>query len=647
MEIYIAFGVVAAVMLGITFLFFHYKNWLLLKKNRAYIAMLFTLLLAVAADVLCGAAEVYLALDREWVEPVSRIFMSVCVMWLFFFLCLYDLSMVGRLRLVRTNGFRLLTSLLIAVSVLSVAAPLLGDNGLYNVQRCAYHPVIHLLQVLSAVLFICLGVTQIIRQEEELLRREYLIMMGTHILLLCDIAVQNIIHARNLISYLTMSQVLIFYYILLHNHDQYVSFTSRCFNRNGFQKILEEKAGYKEDFSCLGICVNNVESITNFCDEAEIHGLLKQLGTILKNSCGRHRVYQIHSFEYMVVLQDSQTAEWMHTYLRTHIPPYFRIHDKNVPLLCGFYAVNFFDAGYDRTSFNRIISSMRRLTMGQTDRDELLQYNGENQKKIQQNLDAMQLVSQCIAQHFFELDCAVLQPLDETAAACEMILCKRTGVAEVISQERIWKIASDFGSLRQVGYIMMELVCRELVNRDRQQKIKQRVHINLTSGQIANETLAAKYIDILKSYGIARNRICVEVTLDLTVNYDGLLKALAVFRENGVQLLLDQFGVTVCNLKNVLNMPFDGVKVNHYMVAKFCEGDSHQLTYLIRMLNNKNWRIYLDGIDNLTNVDTLRGMSVYAVQGMAVTRQTARQIAGLMKIPQQEGEETEGRYRNA
>lgn len=646
MEIYIAFGVVAAIMLGVTFLFFHYKNWLLLKKNRAYIAMLLALLLAVAADVICGAGIIYLSWDKEAVELVSRIIMSVCALCLFFFLCLYDLAMVGKLRLVRTVWFRLLTAVLILVGLVSVAVPLSGNAFLYDAHHFSYYPVIHLMQVLVLSLFTCLGAGQIVSEKAELLRREYLVMLATHILLLCDIVVQNIINARNLISYLTLSQVLIFYYILLHNHDQYISFTSRCFNRSGFQKLIEEKARYKEDFSCLGICINNVESITNFCDEVEIHGVLKQLGRILKNSCGRHRVYQIHSFEYMVVLQDTQTVEWVHNYLRTHIPAYFRIHDKNVSLLCGFYAVNFFDAGYDKTSFNRIISNMRKITMGQANQAELLQYNGENQKKIQRDLNTMQVVSQSIAQHSFDLDCAVLQPLDETESACEMILCKRTGVAEVISQERIWKIASDFGSLRQVGYIMMELVCREIVNRDRQQKIKRKIHINLTSGQIANETLAAKYIDILKSYGIARSRICVEVTLDLTVNYDGLLRALAVFRENGVQLLLDQFGVTVCNLKDVLNMPFDGVKVNNYMVVKFCEGNSHQLTYLIRMLNNKKWRIYLDGIDNLTNVDILSGMSVYAVQGMAVTRQTARRIAGLMKIPQQE-EEIEGRYRNA
>lgn len=647
MEIYIAFGVVTAVMLEITFVFFYYKNWLPLKKNRVYIAMLVALLMAVIMDVMLGSAVTYWSWDEEIVERLSRLSMSICTLCFFFFFCLYDFAMVGKVRLVRTIWFRVCMGALILISVLSAVGPIQGNEALYHVKKHVYIPVVHFAQVVMLLLFLSIGGVQLIRRKKMLLRREYYVMIAAHILLVFDIVMQNVIQARNLTSYLTLAQVIIFYYILLHNQDQYMSLTSRCFNRSGFQKVLEEKAKYNEDFSCLGICINNIESITNFCDETEIRGLLQRLGMILKNSCGRHNVYQIHSFEYMVLVQGTLEAEHMHAYLKEHIPAYLRIHDKNVALVCGFYTVNFFDAVYNRTNFNRIISSMRKLAMNQTDRSDLLHYSGENQKKIQGDLDAMQLISQCVAQRSFDLNHAVIQSLDEKEAADELILCKHTDVDKMISQERIWKIATDAGCLREVGYIMMELACKEILRQDKLQKSRGKVHINLTSGQIANEILAQKYITILKNYGIARDRICIEVTFDLTVNYEGLLRGLTVFKENGIQLLLDQFGVTVCNLKNVLNMPFDCVKVNNYMVITFCEGNSHQLTYLIRMLNNKNWKIYLDGIDNLAQVDILHGMPIHAVQGMAVTRQTARQVAVLMKRPLEQEEKPEGRYVNA
>lgn len=84
MEIYIVFGVVTAVMLGITFVFFYYKNWLPLKKNRAYIAMLMALLIAVIVDVLLGCAIQYWSWDKEFVERLSRLGMSICTLWFFF-----------------------------------------------------------------------------------------------------------------------------------------------------------------------------------------------------------------------------------------------------------------------------------------------------------------------------------------------------------------------------------------------------------------------------------------------------------------------------------------------------------------------------------------------------------------------------------
>ena len=204
-----------------------------------------------------------------------------------------------------------------------------------------------MLQAGVIVICLCAGIIVLVRGRKKLTKRVFCVLSVSQALLLFDVFMQVVLKARNLASYYTLAGVLISYYILLHNMDQYRSFSSFCFDRDGFHEVLLERAYYKEDFVCLGICINNIESITNFCTEAEIAQLHQRLGRILRSICGRHNVYHIHSFEYMVLLRGRENAGKKHQILEEKIPSYFRIDNKNISLLCGFYSVRFADAAYD------------------------------------------------------------------------------------------------------------------------------------------------------------------------------------------------------------------------------------------------------------------------------------------------------------
>lgn len=640
MEIYIAYGGVTAVMLGITFVFYSYKNWLALRKNGIYIRMLFLLLAVVLADVILGNAMLHFLQAEVILEVISRIIMSVGALFLFLNILLYDMAITQKMYLVKTISFRIFFGLITVISVISVAAPLLNHAWLYNQNQHGYGIFGKFLQVLVLLVCLCAGILLIICSKNVLNRREYIFLLATHCLLVFDVNMQIVLNARNLASYFTLAIVVILYYVLLHNSDQYVSFSSHCFDRDGFRKVVRERAQYKEDFTCLGICINNIESITNFCTEAEIAQLHCKMGEILRGYCGRHNVYHIHSFEYMIMIRSSENVEKKHQMLETGIPAYFRINNKNVSILCGFYTVKFSEAGYDMADFNRIITSMRKITMDQTDREVLLRYDAEKRENIQQDLEAMQIVNDCIANHSFDIEIALIQSLINTERmSCEFVLCKHMGGRD-ISQECIWEMAAESGYLKVTGYIMMEMLCKYITDRNWLEGPFYQFHVNLTSTQLASEVLAHKYIEILEKYHIPGDRICIEFTFDQNVDYEKLMESFLVFKEYGVSVLLDQFGVTVCNLKKVLNMPFDSVKVNHHMVRTFCAGNNHQLVYLVDMLNQKKWNIILDGIDDFTQIDMLREMKIAGVQGQAITKQSAARVVHAMEL-------SDGRYVNS
>lgn len=619
MRVYIAYGMVSAVMLMITILFYSYKNWMALRKNIIYFWLLIWGFLAVLTDVVLGYFSLQHVRYRETLDTVSGVIMSVCLLILYLSLFLYDLAAAGRMRLIRTPLFCIFLGLTVVAAIISVISPWIGVSTFLYPHWDNYGARGNLLQAGVLGICLCAGLAVLFGNRKRLKRHVFCVLFVSQILLLFDAAMQIVLKARNLASYYTLAGVLICYYILIHNMDQYRSVSSFCFDRDGFHEVLMEHACYKEDFVCLGICIHNIESITNFCTETEIAQLHKRIGRILRNVCGRHNVYHIHSFEYMVLLGGRENAEKKHQILEQKIPSYFRINNKNISLLCGFYMVRFADAAYDAPQFQRTITSMRKLTMEQMGRGNLLYYQGENKEEIKHDLEALRMVNHCIAARRFDFVFIPLCPVfGEQDVSYEFVLREYLEDGTEVSQEDIWNLAAETGYIRETGHITFEMLCKAVQEKGLSVSDDTRYHINLLSSQLAGAWLAEEYIKILKSYHMPGARICVELTMDQKAQEDKLEECFTVFHNYGISILLDQFGVTVCNLKNVLNMSFDGAKINKHMVKSFCDGKNSQLGFMVHMLNAVNWTLYLDGVDREEMIDCLSDLKVDYIQGLAV-----------------------------
>lgn len=621
MEINISFQLVALIMLLITLIFFSYKNWISVAKNRIYLTMIVMELTALAVNLALCTGYVLTGESIRHLEIISQVFTSIVFLLLYFQLLRYNLAMTGKILLSEKFGFKLL-KLLVAVCVLTSLVPMiLGVSGFPHEKMEEFAMRGRMVQSVAVVICLLMAAAVVWFSRKNLSRREFTVLFGSDILMLGDVAAERIVSTDNLASYYVAAFVLVVYYMLLHNIDRYRFLSSGCFSRAGFRMVLREKELYRENFRCLGICINNIESITNCCSESEIveiHGLI---GSLLKKCCGRHHVYHIHSFEYVVMLRDNADVEKKHRELANTLPSYIRINNKNVSLFCDFYSVEFRDADFQTGNFLGLLTSMRKIAMTHMDRTQLLCYSDESKYDIKKDMEAMRIVNTCISRKNFSLQIYPIQSKnDRDKFSYEFTICAKYEDGEVISQELIWDLASQMGYQHDIGEIVFELVCKYIMLNKLQDSEAERIHINLESAQISSEELAKKYVDCLDRYSIPGDFICIEVTMNQTEDYDSMERAFVLLRQRGVKILLDQFGVTVCNLKTVLNMSFHGVKINHHMVKLFCDGVSEQLVYMLDMLNNSHWSIVLDGIDREEYLSMLDKLQFHYIQGMLLQK---------------------------
>ena len=306
--------------------------------------------------------------------------------------------------------------------------------------------------------------------------------------------------------------------------------------------------------------------------------------------------------------------------MRQVIPSYVRMNDKNISLVCGFYVLDFADASFISRDFNRIQHSLRKLAQEQQNRDVLVRYQGERQKEIQQDLEALSVINNKIANHKYRISILPIQSTDaEGRISYELLPDEQLPDGTPISQEKIWEIMQEVGYSRDVNFRFFDSCCQYIKDKKLLDKNMDRIHINLAPFKISGIDAAKQFVKIIEKYEIPFDKLCLEITIDQTVRYESLREGMMYLKKFGVSLLFDQFGVSVCNLKQALNLPFDAVKINHYIVCTYCAGRSKQLKYMINMLLANGWRIYLDGVNSETQLSILCDLDISYIQGNLVS----------------------------
>ena len=130
----------------------------------------------------------------------------------------------------------------------------------------------------------------------------------------------------------------------------------------------------------------------------------------------------------------------------------------------------------------------------------------------------------------------------------------------------------------------------------------------MTPLHISSETVLREYRFLAKKYEFPLNRLCLEMTEDMSVPFERLEKYINDLISEGVTVVLDRYGDNVCNLQGIMRMPFRVVKISEKMVERYCSGESDVLKYQINMLYDNGWDICLEGIDNQQRYDKVRDL---------------------------------------
>ncbi len=123
---------------------------------------------------------------------------------------------------------------------------------------------------------------------------------------------------------------------------------------------------------------------------------------------------------------------------------------------------------------------------------------------------------------------------------------------------------------------------------------------------------------LIRDYSVNPRRLTFDVDAsDIDMNNAALIEALRAYRELGIRLAIDNYGVDNASMQKLQDMEFDVIKIDRSFIDKICD---NRKTYeivksIIKMAQDLNITVVAKGVDNEQQKTLLLELTCFYMQG--------------------------------
>ncbi|SDP89609.1 diguanylate cyclase (GGDEF) domain-containing protein [Rhodoferax sp. OV413] len=158
------------------------------------------------------------------------------------------------------------------------------------------------------------------------------------------------------------------------------------------------------------------------------------------------------------------------------------------------------------------------------------------------------------------------------------------------------------------------------------------VHVNCSSYSITRTEFASEVLSLLEEYGVAPSRICLELTEGALVAEPELARqAMKHLADNGVSVVLDDFGAGFSSLSYVHQYHFSGLKIDKSFILELTTSPRSRaiVRAIVRMAESLDLSVVAEGVEDAETLALLRDMGAGQAQGYYFSRPVPKEALKL------------------
>jgi diguanylate cyclase (GGDEF)-like protein len=144
------------------------------------------------------------------------------------------------------------------------------------------------------------------------------------------------------------------------------------------------------------------------------------------------------------------------------------------------------------------------------------------------------------------------------------------------------------------------------------------VHVNCSSYSITRPEFSSEVLGLLSEHGVAPSRICLELTEGALVAEPDLARqAMKHLADNGVSVVLDDFGAGFSSLSYVHQYHFSGLKIDKSFTLELTTSSRSRaiVRAIVRMAESLGLTVVAEGVEDAATLQLLREMGAGQAQG--------------------------------
>jgi EAL domain-containing protein (putative c-di-GMP-specific phosphodiesterase class I) len=196
----------------------------------------------------------------------------------------------------------------------------------------------------------------------------------------------------------------------------------------------------------------------------------------------------------------------------------------------------------------------------------------------------------------------------------------------LISPAEFIPVAEERGLIVPMGYWALEASCRQYQAWLAAGMRPFKLAVNLSMRQLQEADLVERIAEILTTTGMDTRYLTLEVTESCMVqNQDRVIAHLSSLQKLGIHIAIDDFGVGYASLSVLKNFPVHTLKIDRSFLENLIPSSRNHviLGSIIELGHHLKLNLIAEGIENLHQLQVLRGMNCHYGQGYFFSRPLA------------------------
>ncbi len=254
----------------------------------------------------------------------------------------------------------------------------------------------------------------------------------------------------------------------------------------------------------------------------------------------------------------------------------------------------------------------------------LRRYMPKNEGARTRSIQIENLLRRALQHDGFEI---YYQPLytvcDGKFTEAEALLRLRGEDGGFVSPDEFIPVAEQCGLIDQIGSMVLDKVCRYIRYLLSCRIDIDSISVNLSVMQLLPDDAVDNILGIIRRNGVSPNRILLEVTEStLVCNFEQIARKIRELSGAGIQFALDDFGTGYSNIANVIDLPFDVIKIDKSLIWDSAVNVrcSQMVRYLTSAFRDINLEVTAEGVETPEHADFAKLCRCDKIQGFLFAR---------------------------